>query len=61
MSVASDGAHITGRMRAGAAHAPYEPSIARRLFAYSILYLFLLFAVLLIENRLSIIWGGGLA
>jgi len=33
--------------------------LAKRLFAYSILYLFLLFAVLLIENRLGVLFASG--
>jgi heme O synthase-like polyprenyltransferase len=32
-----------------------------RLFAFSILYLFSLFAVLLVENRLGLLLGHGLA
>ena len=39
---------------------PGAASAARKLFGYSILYLFVLFAVLLIENRLGV-WFGQLA
>jgi protoheme IX farnesyltransferase len=40
-----------------AGDAPGSDKIAKFLFGYSILYLFVLFAVLLIENRVNVLLG----
>jgi protoheme IX farnesyltransferase len=37
---------------------PAGDAAAKRLFGYSVLYLFMLFAVLLIENRVLLVFGG---
>ena len=51
--VMAPGDKVTGDKKSG-------ERAAMRLFAFSILYLFLLFAVLLVENRLGLLLGRGL-